>query len=280
MYIKLALLLLITGVLSAKKSDSVALSYEFLDFKNSLQKNVGQRMTLDLQKRVDNSALSLVYERTDTKTYQPPLKDNLRVDKFYTKIVHKFKDNNYFHLGYIYIDDNIVPSDGTRVYSLGYEKALEDTLHFGVSYYYGDFNVLKTNQYVVDAKYKLFYKDISILLFAKVNKLSIKKCQSSFCQNAQQNYTFSVLKSNIFYKKYFFSTAIVIGKRVFSVMKDGFSCSHHAMEFNRTYMFGVGKRFNSFELKIGYNYLKATELPLNNSDVKIEDLLFLVRYFF
>jgi hypothetical protein len=280
MYIKVALLLFLTGVIYAKGSDYISLSYDFLDFKNSKQKNVGERFTAHMQKTLKQTKVSIAYEKTDTKTYQPPLKDNLRVDKLYAKVYQKFSQKDSFSLGYIYIDDNIAPTDGTRIYSLGYDRVLYGGFKLGGRVYYGDFNVLNTYQYNVAVKYTQTYNGVLVKLIAEGNYIDIDKCSSSFCENAKDHYSYAVLKGKFNYKKYFLHMGFTVGKRAFSVMRDGFSCSHHAMEFNKTYMAGFGKRFDSFAVKIRYAYLEATELPLNNSGVKVEDIMLRIQYFF
>jgi len=280
MYIKMALLLLLTGVIYAKGSDYISLSYDFLDFKNSKQKDAGKRITMHLQKNIERTKLSLAYEKTDTKTYQPPLHEDLRVDKLYAKVKQKVSRQDIVSLGYIYIDDNIAPTDGTRIYSLGYERRLQQGFHLGATLYYGDFSVLDTYQYNLMAKYTTSYNDLLMTFIAQGDYIDLDKCSNNFCKNAQNSYTYGVVKGKFDYKKYFLHMGLTVGKRAFSVMRDGFSCSHHAMEFNKTYMAGFGKRFDSFALKVRYVYLEATELPLNNSGVKIEDVMLRVQYFF
>jgi len=280
MYKKVALLLLSAGVLYAKNSDYLSLSYEFLDFKNSKQKNVGRRYTLHLQKQIQNSTIAVAYEKTDTKTYQPPLDDNLRVDKVYMKIEQQFLEKNSLRFGYIYIDDNIVATDGTRIYSLGYTRKLAKGVALGALFYYGDFRVLRTYQYTTKVKYKLKYDDFMFALMAVGNYIDLDKCSDSMCKNAKKSYTFTLIKSQFTYKEYFLHMGFTIGKRAFSVMQDGFSCSHHAMEFDTTYMIGVGKHFDDVTVKLRYSYQKATELPIQNTNVKVENLMLRLQYSF
>ena len=63
-------------------------------------------------------------------------------------------------------------------------------------------------------------------------------------------------------------------------MTEGFGLQHHAMEFDRTYMAGIGKRFDDVELKVRYSYQRAKELPLNNSGVTIDAVSLKVKYFY
>jgi predicted porin len=274
------LLLLFSGALYAKSVDYLSVAYDNLDFKNSKQKDRGNRYTVHLQKGFEKIRLNVAYEKTDTKTYQPPLKDDLRVDKLYTKLSMSLFDKDSLWLGYIYIDDNIAPTDGTRIYSLGYVKGISKEFALFGTLYYGDFTVLDTMQYDLGMKYRLQHNALTTLLIAKYIYIDISNCTHGFCKNAQDSYKTLLLKSKFDYQSYFLHIGAAFGKRAFSVMQSGFACSHHAMEFNKTYMMGIGKRFGNVELKVRYAYLEATELPLHNSGVKINDVMLRMKYFF
>ncbi len=70
------------------------------------------------------------------------------------------------------------------------------------------------------------------------------------------------------------------GKRVFAVMNDGFRVQHHAMEFDKTYMIGVGKHFGDVDLTLKYVYQEATEIPINNDNVKVGNIILQLGYRF
>jgi hypothetical protein len=273
-------LLLLVEALYANGGDYLSVAYDNLDFKNSKQKERGNRYTLHLQKSFSKSVLDLAYEKTDTKTYKPPRKDDLHVDKLYAKFATPLFGGDRLSVGYIYIDDNLAPTDGTKIYSLGYAKAVTPAFGlFGV-FYYGDFSVLQTKQYDIGMKYQLQQEALHATLIAKAIYIDIDKCGNKFCQNAKESYQTLLLKAKFDYKSYFLHLGTALAKRAFSVMQSGFSCSHHAMEFNKTYMMGFGKRLGNVELKVRYAYLEAKELPLNNSGVKINDVMFRMKYFF
>lgn len=54
----------------------------------------------------------------------------------------------------------------------------------------------------------------------------------------------------------------------------------HAMEFNKTYMIGVGKQFNDLDLSLKYVYQEATEIPIHNENVKAENFILQIGYRF
>ena len=68
------------------------------------------------------------------------------------------------------------------------------------------------------------------------------------------------------------------GKRIFAVMNNGFSVQHHAMEFHKHYMLNLGKKLKNWQLKVGYIYLKADEIPLKNKDVTVQNITFGISY--
>ena len=67
---------------------------------------------------------------------------------------------------------------------------------------------------------------------------------------------------------------------VFAVMHDGFKVQHHAMEFNETYMVGFGKHFGDVDLNLKYVYQNASEIPINNDNVKVQNVGLVLRYHF
>jgi len=63
-------------------------------------------------------------------------------------------------------------------------------------------------------------------------------------------------------------------------MNDGFKIQHHAMEFEETYMFGLGKHFDDVDVSLKYVYQKATEIPIDHDNVKVQNVIMLVGYRF
>jgi hypothetical protein len=63
-------------------------------------------------------------------------------------------------------------------------------------------------------------------------------------------------------------------------MNDGFKIQHHAMEFDRTYAIGAGKTFSKIIFRTQYIYQRAKELPIENKNVTIRNLRFILNYTF
>jgi len=82
------------------------------------------------------------------------------------------------------------------------------------------------------------------------------------------------------YHDYHMGAGAFFGKRVFAVMNDGFKVQHHAMEFKETYMVGFGKHFGDVDLNLKYVYQKASEIPINNDNVKVQNIILQLEYRF
>ena len=90
---KYALLLATVVATSAyAEQDKLTLKYEQLDFENSKKKDNGKRKGIGLSHKDGANQYELLYEKTDTKTFQPPLKKDLKVDKYYFKYTRKLVD--------------------------------------------------------------------------------------------------------------------------------------------------------------------------------------------
>ncbi len=140
---------------------------------------------------------------------------------------------------------------------------------------------MKTYQF--DAALKLHKKfgDLDTRINVVVRDIVVDECSGDkFCADAEPNYVTAGLKMKLDYEGYFLHGAGFVGKRVFAVMMEGFGLQHHAMEFDRTYMAGIGKKFDAVELKLKYTYQRATELPLNNSGVTIDAVSLRAKYLF
>ena len=84
------------------KNQSTVPSYaEFkvqqLDFKNSRQKKDGTRYTLTLQHQVDAHCFKTAFEMGTTNTKQPPLPEDLDVEKFYLRYTYHLDKEHIFN---------------------------------------------------------------------------------------------------------------------------------------------------------------------------------------
>ncbi len=276
---KALLLLAFLGVISQASGaeDYVSLQYDYFNFTHSKQKDYGNRGTIHAQVSGEGKSLQIAYEKTITETYKPP---NLNVDKLFVRYDQKVFTTDRYNLGLIMVRDNLVPTDGGKVFYGGYLHRLTPLIALEGDFYYGHYDIMKTYQF--DAALKLHKKfgDLDTRINVHVKDIVIDECNSGFCAKAEPNYLTAGLKAKLDYESYFLHGAAFVGKRAFAVMMEGFGLQHHAMEFDRTYMAGVGKRFKDVELKLKYTYQRATELPFDNSGVTIDAVSLRVKYLF
>jgi len=275
---KYALLLATVVATSAYAGqDKLTLKYEQLNFTNSKKKDNGKRVGVQLSHKDAANLYELLYERTDTNTFQPPLKKDLLVDKYYFKYTRKLENNQAFSLSYATIDDNIMKeTDGGNIYGLGYTYN-----DIAITQYISDykhFNVYQTDlSYGYEKEYGLW--EFHGKVMGKYIHLQDRK-SNNFSKKAKEDYATVGLKLHIHYDDYHFGVGAFVGDRIFAVMNDGFKVQHHAMAFNKTYKCGIGKHFDWGDIKLQYIYQEATEVPINNKDVEVQNVVLQVGYKF
>jgi len=269
--------------LGAQTIHSSIITYvESKDFENSVQKEDGIVYGIGADIHYDNSAYKFAYEYGDTHTKQPPLKEDLKTNKLFLKYNYDLQNNFEFNLNYINIlNDNIAITDGGQTYGAGITYHIKKNINTNFTQYYtnyDDFNVYQSN---LTFNYKIKINDIKVKLTSVTKYINIDEENfNGFTKNADDSYLTSGLKLHLHYDGYHFGSAVYFGKRVFSIMDDGFKIQHHAMEFDRTYAVGIGKNISDFVLRLQYIYSRATELPIENENVKISNVRVLLNYKF
>jgi len=270
-----AVLLLFT--LSYAENSTLKLTYENFDFDNSIKKDQGKRYGTALDHQTDDSLYQIAYEKTNTNTFKPPLAKDLHVNKYYLKYTHMLDDKQSFNVEYATIDDNLMKeTDGGHIYGLGYTYAA-----FGLTQYLSDYE--RFNVYQTDMKYT-FKKEfdgamVSATVLGKYMHLQDKN-SNDFSKNANEDYFTPGVKLHAHHHGYHVGAGAFFGKRIFAVMNDGFKVQHHAMEFEKTYMVGLGKHFDDLDLHLKYVYQKASEIPSHNDNVNVKNIVLQLGYRF
>lgn len=261
---------------------SVSLYGESKEFTNSVQKYDGRIYGVGADVHYGDSAYKVTYEMGETRTKQPPLKENLRTQKIFAKYAYEFTKSLSLNVNYIKIlQDNIAITDGGQTFALGlgYKPTNKIALNF-TQYYttYDDFNVAQSDL-KLDYKSKvngLGFKATSITKYISIDE----KNANTFTKNAESNYLTTGLKLHAHYKTWHAGLGAYYGKRAFAIMNDGFKIQHHAMEFDRTYAVGIGKDIDAFVLRFQYIYQRAEELPAKNENVEVSNVRLIVNYKF
>jgi len=271
------LIVSLLSTLSYAQSTILNLTYENFNFENSKKKDDGDRFRAMVSHKTDKNLYQFVYEKTDTNTYKPPLTKDLHVKKYFLKYTRKLDEKQSLSLSYITIDDNIMKEvDGGNIYGLGYRYGA-----FGLTQYLSDYDHF--NVYQTDMKYtfKKAFGEIKTFTTVLGKYIHLEdKNSNPFSANAKNDYFTPGLKIHAHYDEYHMGAGAFFGKRAFAVMHNGFKVQDHAMEFNETYMLGVGKHFGDLDVSLNYVYQVATEIPINNENVKVKNVIFQLGYRF
>ena len=255
----------------------VHVEYQNFDFDHSLQKKRGERYVAHLGYQYGASRFEAAYSKTDTKTYQLPLPDDLDVDKYYLKYTYGIDAKQAVSFSYATILDNLAKeTDGGKIYGISYRYA-----NVKLSQYVSDYDHF--NVYQTDVGYTWKYqKDalkLKTTLLGKYIHLQDRE-SNSFSAKAKADYFTSGVILGAKYGKWHAGTGAYWGERIFAVMHDGFGVQHHAMEFDRTYMAAVGRSVADFDITIKYQYMRATEVPLENKGVRVDNVIMCMEYTF
>jgi len=280
---KYILLLVLSTYLGAQTIHSSIVIYaESKDFKNSVQKEDGKVYGIGVDIHHDNSSYKLAYEYGDTNTKQPPLEKDLKTDKLFLKYSYDLQNDFEFNINYINIlNDNIAITDGGQAYGAGVTYHIKKNINTNFTQYYTNYDDFNVYQSDLTINYKMKIDDIKVKLTSITKYINIdEENVNGFTKNADDSYLTSGLKLHLHYDGYHFGSAVYFGKRVFSIMDDGFKIQHHAMEFDRTYAVGIGKNISDFVLRLQYIYSRATELPAENENVEVSNMRLLLNYKF
>ncbi len=264
----IVLLLLSATIILAKDSTGYKVEFHNLDFSNSTQKEQGIRYGLGLTHHVDKHRFMFGYEKTATDTFQPPLPKDLEVSKYAFKYIYQLKENLFMQTSYITIDDNLVKTDGGHVYGVG---VTYKNIHF--AQFFSNYKPFTIYQSDVSASFKQSFGALKTKTTLLTKYLRLKNYRNNpLSKNARKFYFTQGIKLHATYKSYNAGFAAFLGKRVFSVMDDGLRVQHHGMEFEETYMAGVGKKINGFHIMLKYAHSKATEIPKLNENVIVRNI--------
>jgi len=254
-------------------SNNIKINYETLEFSNSKKKEDGKRYGVEIDHEDRVQHVQLYYEETKTNTTEILPKD-LDVKKYTLKYQYKVAPKERLTLLYATIDDNIMrETDGGNIYGLGYSKR-----GLGVMQYFSDYP--NFDVYQSDVKYSFKREGIKTTLIGKYMHLKDKN-SNNFSKKAKSDYFTGGVKFHTHYNGFHLGAGAYLGKRIFAVMKDGFKVQHHAMEFKESYMVGVGHSLGEdMALHLRYGYHNAKEVPMNNDNVKVENISLDLLYTF
>ena len=71
-----------------------------------------------------------------------------------------------------------------------------------------------------------------------------------------------------------------VSERIFAVVNEGLRVQHHAMAFEKSYMFSLGREFDDVFVNLRYIKQFVTEVPIDNKDVEVSNIALNVAYRF
>ena len=280
-YIMLALF---TGYLYAEIDEhhehlgttQLKVNYEYLDFENSKQKDNGIRYGVEIDHQDDLHHAQLYVEHSDTQT-KPHIPKDLSVDKIALKYQYAVDAKNTIILSYINIHDNLISEvDNGNIYGIGYKyKFLTLTQYMSD---YKDFSVYQTD---LKLGLKKSFSDIDFM-GAVVGKYIYldDRLSNNYTKKVNKEYSTLGIKLHGDYKGFHAGVGAYIGERIFAVMNDGLRVQHHAMEFNKSYMFSLAKEFDDLLINLRYIKQEAKEVPIDNDNVKVSNISVNLEYKF
>ena len=242
---------------------------EIKEYSHSKQKKDGAAFGLGADIHYLDVTYKFLYEAAMANTYQPPLKEDLKVQKVFLQYGYNINPSLYLHINYINIlDDNIAITTHGEVYGIGLGYKFNKQYFLDVSQYYTDYYDFSVMQSDLKLNYKFSFNTVGMKITSITKYLNLsEKNKNAFTKNAKDSYLTSGIKVHAHYDSYHVGVGAYFGKRAFAIMYDGFKVQHHAMEFDRTYAIGIGKNISDYVLRFQYIYQRATELPIKNTKV-------------
>jgi len=245
----------------------LSFAYSAVDYKNSLQKDRGDTYSAGIDHQNGRHHLQLLYVYNHTQTRQPPLPDDLYISKYAGRYEYTFAEGRKLNASYLYVSDNLAPTDGGNIYGLGYSyKAFNFTQYFSD---YDDFDV-----YQSDLRIGMKKRFGKMTLFGAVigKYIHISDTDIPFTSHARQDYFPLLLNVHLHTGAFHFNLGGIVGKRAFAVLQNGLVVQHHAMEFQYSVMAGAGYTLGRYRLHLRYARHEATEIPIQNDGVDIDVL--------
>lgn len=261
---------------------SISTYYEDKSYSNSKQKTSGRTYGVAGDLHYKNSEYKFAYENAKAITVKPPLSKDLEMQKIFLKYAYAFDGGLGVNVNYLSVlDDNIAITDGGKAYGFGatYKFAKRASLNF--TQFHTDYEDFDVEQSDMKIAFKVKFDSLKLKLGAIAKYIKIDDNNvNAYTKNANSSYLTSGIQAHLNYVSYHLGAGAYFGKRAFAIMDDGFKVQHHAMEFDRTYALGFGKNIDALALRFQYIYLRATELPIQNSNVTIRTIRLVATYKF
>jgi len=261
-------------------------SIGYSEFTDSKQKTDARVYTLSVHSKIDKHKIELYQLYSKAHTIQPPISEDLEVSKTFARYSYDFSKQHNINVSFMDITDNLVPTDGGKIYGLGYIYKQPQYFRVLLNQYHSDYKDFSVNQSDVNIQ---FHKELDAWEFdvnVMLKSISLNNYSNSIFNpkfkgsEPDDNYLTTGIKLHTAYQSYHAGVGAWFGDRIFAVMNNGFATQHHAMRFTEGYFVTVGKKFKGINVIAKYTYQKADELPSNTFDVGVESFSLQVAYKF
>jgi hypothetical protein len=254
------------------------------DYTNSKTKTDGTTTNIKVSHKYENGKVIANFSKDRVDREHPMTKkpiETLEVEKYNINYNHKISQKLTLKTNYIKIIDNLAPTDQGKVFGIGASYKIKKGLGSNFKVYRSDYKTFNVNQYdiAVSKAYKL--ENRKLKLGVKLSSINIdgnKYGSYTFKDTSYQTTTISLKCNNTNGMRA--KVGMILGDRMFSVLGDGQKVQHHAAEFSKTYMLGLGKKFGAFDLGLNYSVSKFDELPEEQKNVDMKVTSFVLNYKF
>lgn len=261
---KIVVLSFIASSVLFAQSD-LKLSYVVTDYDNSKTKIDGTGYEVGLSHDFGVGVLGFGYE--DSAVDRIGTNPTLEVQKVNLNYSHKLSKELGAKVSYLKIDDNIAPTDDGKVYGFGVGYAIAEGFALTTDLYKSDYKQFNVSQVDITLAKNFMMGDIKSKAIVGVKKIDIDGDKYNAYTFKDKDYTTSLVALSTNYNGYTANIGTMFGKRLFAVLENGAKVQHHAVEQDKTYFVGFGKKIGNFDVMAKYSYQNGIELPENRKDV-------------
>ena len=237
----------------------------YTDYINSKTKIDGKGYELGLDHDFSLGKFAIGYDHSNVdRTGSNP---SLEVEKLNLKYTHKFTQEAHAKLSYLSIDDNIAPTDNGKIYGLGGSYQLAQGVGIAADIYKSNYKQFDVNQLDITVSKNFTINKINSKFILGIKKIRIDGDKYANYTLKDKDYTTTSLALMSSFNGYQASIGTLIGKRLFGVLEEGTKVQHHAVEQDKTYFVGFGKKVGNLNIVAKYSYQNGIELPENQKDV-------------
>ena len=274
---------IIICITSAYSSSNIFINSGIKDYKNSKTKVDGKFYKVGVGHKYKSAKISFNHSEDKVKREHPVTKksiDELIVEKYNLNYDYMVNKNLTLKSNYIKIIDNLAPTDQGKIFGFGADYNLYKGITLGSKYYKSDYKDFNVDQFDLSISKKFKIKDLKSKISIILKNIDVNGDKYKNYIFKDKDYLTTQFKLNTNYHNYIGELSVFFGKRLFSVLNDGKSVQHHAMEQEKTYSIKLGKKFKSFDMVLSHLYQKGNELPENRNDVQQRITAFMLKYKF